>query len=75
MENTEESIEQLATREYKYGWETEIEMDYAPKGVNPDIVLVGDPDYSVGSAAPLPNTGVDQRTRVQVHEESALFVC
>jgi len=23
---------------YKYGWETEIEMDYAPKGVNPDIV-------------------------------------
>ena len=23
---------------YKYGWETEIEMDYAPKGVNTDIV-------------------------------------
>jgi len=23
---------------YKYGWETEIEMEYAPKGVNPDIV-------------------------------------
>ena len=23
---------------YKYGLETEIEMDYAPKGVNPDIV-------------------------------------
>ena len=23
---------------YKYGWETEIEMDYAPKGVNGDIV-------------------------------------
>ena len=23
---------------YKYGWETEIEMDYAPLGVNPDIV-------------------------------------
>jgi Fe-S cluster assembly protein SufB len=23
---------------YKYGWETEIEMDYAPKGVNADIV-------------------------------------
>ncbi|MFU8825792.1 MAG: Fe-S cluster assembly protein SufB, partial [Yoonia sp.] len=23
---------------YKHGWETEIEMDYAPKGVNPDIV-------------------------------------
>ena len=23
---------------YKYGWNTDIEMDYAPKGVNPDIV-------------------------------------
>ncbi|MAR19681.1 Fe-S cluster assembly protein SufB [bacterium] len=23
---------------YKYGWETEIEMDYAPKGLNSDIV-------------------------------------
>ncbi len=23
---------------YKYGWETEIEMEYAPKGVNEDIV-------------------------------------
>ena len=23
---------------YKYGWSTDIEMDYAPKGLNPDIV-------------------------------------
>ena len=23
---------------YKYGWDTAIEMEYAPKGVNPDIV-------------------------------------
>ena len=23
---------------YKHGWNTEIEMDYAPKGVNQDIV-------------------------------------
>ena len=23
---------------YKYGWSTDIEMDYAPKGVNEDIV-------------------------------------
>jgi len=23
---------------YKYGWETDIEMEYAPKGVSPDIV-------------------------------------
>ncbi|MBA85608.1 MAG: Fe-S cluster assembly protein SufB, partial [Rhodobacteraceae bacterium] len=28
---------------YKYGWETEIEMEYAPKGVNADIVrLISD---------------------------------
>ena len=28
---------------YKYGWETDIEMEYAPKGVNPDIVrLISD---------------------------------
>ena len=23
---------------YKYGWETDIEMEYAPKGLNTDIV-------------------------------------
>ena len=23
---------------YKYGWETEIEMEFAPKGLNEDIV-------------------------------------
>ena len=23
---------------YKYGWDTEIEMDYAPKGLNEEIV-------------------------------------
>jgi Fe-S cluster assembly protein SufB len=29
--------------EYKYGWNTEIEMEYAPKGVNTDIVrLISD---------------------------------
>ena len=28
---------------YKYGWDTEIEMEYAPKGVNPEIVrLISD---------------------------------
>ena len=28
---------------YKYGWETEIEMEYAPKGLNEDIVrLISD---------------------------------
>ena len=36
-EETVEAVKSLAGT-YKYGWETEIEMEYAPKGVNPDIV-------------------------------------
>ena len=34
---TVETVQSMAGK-YKYGWDTEIEMDYAPKGVNPDIV-------------------------------------
>ncbi|WP_420821955.1 Fe-S cluster assembly protein SufB [Pseudorhodobacter turbinis] len=34
---TVETVEAMAGK-YKYGWETEIEMDFAPKGVNEDIV-------------------------------------
>jgi Fe-S cluster assembly protein SufB len=33
-----ESIEVLATRDYKYGWTTDIEMDTAPPGLNEDII-------------------------------------
>ncbi|WP_112874004.1 Fe-S cluster assembly protein SufB [Paracoccus endophyticus] len=34
-----ETIETVASMgSYKYGWDTEIEMDYAPKGVSEDIV-------------------------------------
>ncbi|MGH1329406.1 MAG: Fe-S cluster assembly protein SufB [Paracoccaceae bacterium] len=36
-EETVEAVKSLAGA-YKYGWETDIEMDYAPKGVNTDIV-------------------------------------
>ncbi|MEM6307357.1 MAG: Fe-S cluster assembly protein SufB, partial [Pseudomonadota bacterium] len=40
-EATVEAVKSLST--YKYGWDTEIEMEYAPKGVNPDIVrLISD---------------------------------
>ncbi|NQW03364.1 MAG: Fe-S cluster assembly protein SufB [Acidobacteria bacterium] len=38
METTEESIEQLATREYKYGWETILESDTFPPGLNETVV-------------------------------------
>ena len=34
---TVETVNAMAGK-YKYGWETEIEMDYAPKGLNEDIV-------------------------------------
>ena len=34
-----ETVEAVAsTAKYKYGWQTEIEMDYAPKGIDEDIV-------------------------------------
>ncbi|WP_313136020.1 Fe-S cluster assembly protein SufB [Paracoccus jeotgali] len=34
-----ETVETVASMgSYKYGWETEIEMDYAPKGLSEDIV-------------------------------------
>lgn len=33
-----EMIEQLANREYKYGFETNIEMDVVPKGLNEDTI-------------------------------------
>ncbi|WP_457651008.1 Fe-S cluster assembly protein SufB [Profundibacter sp.] len=36
-EETVDAVRTLADN-YKYGWETDIEMDYAPKGVNTDIV-------------------------------------
>ena len=40
-EATVEAVKELST--YKYGWDTEIEMEYAPKVVNPDIVkLISD---------------------------------
>ena len=33
---TIETVQNMGS--YKYGWETEIEMDYAPKGISEDIV-------------------------------------
>jgi Fe-S cluster assembly protein SufB len=38
MSTSTETIEQLATREYKYGFETQIESDTVPRGLNEDIV-------------------------------------
>ncbi len=48
-EETVDAVRSLAGK-YKYGWETEIEMDYAPKGLNEDIVRLisernGEPEW------------------------------
>ena len=64
-----ETVEAVASMagKYKYGWETEIEMDYAPKGVNPDIVRLisdknGEPRMDDGlAAAGLRALGTDGR--------------
>ena len=36
-QETVDAVRSLSGK-YKYGWETEIEMDYAPKGLTEDIV-------------------------------------
>lgn len=38
MHTEENSIEVLANKEYKYGFETQIESESAPKGLNEDII-------------------------------------
>src|SRR4051812_31020808 len=38
MSTSTETIEQLATREYKYGFETEVETDAFPVGLSEDVV-------------------------------------
>src|SRR6187399_72965 len=38
MSTSTETIEQLATREYKYGFYTEVESETIPKGLNEDVV-------------------------------------
>lgn len=36
--SSQQMIDEAISQKYKYGFETEIEMEYAPKGVNADIV-------------------------------------
>ena len=38
MSTSTETIEQLATREYKYGFETDVETDTFPPGLDEDVV-------------------------------------
>jgi Fe-S cluster assembly protein SufB len=50
MSTSTETIEQLATREYKYGFYTDVEVDTIPKGLNEDVVRMisekkGEPEW------------------------------
>ena len=38
MSTSTQTIEQLASREYKYGFFTDIEQDSAPRGLNEDVI-------------------------------------
>src|ERR671925_1369012 len=38
MSTSTETIEQLATREYKYGFYTDVETETVPKGLNEDVI-------------------------------------
>lgn len=38
VQTNQEVMDEAIAQKYKYGFETEIEMDYAPKGVNEEIV-------------------------------------
>ena len=50
MSTATETIEQLATREYKYGFYTDVDTDTIPKGLNEDVVRLisekkGEPEW------------------------------
>ena len=50
MSTDEKTIENLATKEYKYGFVTDIESDAAPRGLNEEIIRLisskkGEPDW------------------------------
>jgi Fe-S cluster assembly protein SufB len=38
MSTSTETIEELATREYKYGFVTDVESETIPKGLSEDVV-------------------------------------
>ena len=50
MSTDEKTIENLATKEYKYGFVTDIESDAAPRGLNEEIIRLisskkGEPEW------------------------------
>ncbi len=52
MSTSTETIEELATREYKYGFVTDVEADTIPKGLSEDVVrLISAEEAGAGVAA------------------------
>lgn len=54
-EETVDAVRSVST--YKYGWESDVETEYAPKGVNEDIVRLisdkkGEPNGCSNGASP-----------------------
>ena len=50
MSTSTQTIEELANREYKYGFVTDVEQDAAPRGLSEDIVRLisskkGEPEW------------------------------
>ena len=59
MTTATETIEQLANREYKYGFVTDIESETIPKGLSEDIVrLISAEEERAGVAARVAAEGV-----------------
>ena len=59
MSTATETIEELATQEYKYGFVTDIEADIVPPGLNEDIVrFISAQEERAGVAARLAAQGV-----------------
>ena len=56
MSTSTETVEQLATREYKYGFETTVEADTFAPGLNEDVIrrlsaIKQEPEWLLGIPA------------------------
>ena len=59
MSTSTETIEELATREYKYGFVTDVESETIPKGLSEDVVrLISAEEAGAGVAARVAAEGV-----------------
>ena len=81
-----ESLQQLAARDYEFGFTTDIEMDIVEPGLNPDVIRFisakkGEPEWmtdvaarsrsSAGRRWSSPTTGRTSRTRRSTTRRSA----